>query len=151
MIFLIFSGLFSNTNILIGGRIGTFGYDLSSKYEGYLYEVGGSLEMFLNVIDKNYGFEGTIGFSAVPNYGAIWLELYHLRYFPFKTSSLSVGYGLGIFASAFSSTFFAFVLEHNLLDTSLLLLQFQLKLAEHYRDKKFITCIQIGMGAGIKL
>ncbi len=103
------------------------------------------------LLKKNYGFEGSSGFSTLSNYGAIWIELFHLIYFPFKTSSLSIGYGLGIFVSGISSTLFAFSLEHNILDTSLLLLQFQLKLAEHYRDKKFITCIQIGIGAGIKL
>lgn len=151
MILFILSDLFTNTNIWLGGRIGTLGYDLNSKYEGYFYEVGGSLEIFLNIIPKNSGFEGTVGFSAVPNYGGIWVELYHLRYFSFKTSSFSIGYGLGIFASQFSSTYFACVLEHNLLDSSSLLLQFHLKLAEHYRDKRFITCIQISMGAGLKL
>ncbi len=56
MILFIFSALFTNTNLGFGGRIGTFGYDLSSKYEGYFYEAGGSLEIFLNVIEKKLWF-----------------------------------------------------------------------------------------------
>lgn len=149
MIILLLSEI-ANQNIYFGGRIGTFCYDLNTKYSGYFYAVGGYLDIFLLITENNFGLEGTIGFSDIPGYGGLWIDLYHMLNYPYKKSSIVFGYGFGLFFSDFRSTYFAVMLENNVVNTPFLLLQFNLKLSEHIRDKRLITSFQISIGGAIK-
>uniref|UniRef100_A0A7C4YFU0 Uncharacterized protein n=1 Tax=candidate division WOR-3 bacterium TaxID=2052148 RepID=A0A7C4YFU0_UNCW3 len=148
MIFFILSDFFKDIKMASGVRIGAFGYDLNSKYDGYFYEVNGSSELFLEVLSNILGFEGTLGYLGNLFIGDLWLELDHFVNFRFKDSSLSLGYGMGVFNYNSSSTFLSGKIQYDILLTSELLIQFQLKLLEHYRDNRFLTSIEISIGAG---